>query len=144
MNLISTILVAATVFGSTNIDDLFLLAAYFASPLYFRSSIVAGQFLGITALILASALAALPAFVLPEGWVAMLGIVPLGLGVHRLYRLKEELRSANVELLPLDEHTDRRARRTHQFLSVAGVTIANGGDNLGVYIPLFAHDAQAI
>jgi cadmium resistance protein CadD (predicted permease) len=30
-------------------------------------------------------------------------------------------------------------QRTHsQVLAVAGVTVANGGDNLGVYIPLFA------
>lgn len=28
--------------------------------------------------------------------------------------------------------------------SVAGVTIANGGDNLSVYIPLFASELQAI
>jgi cadmium resistance protein CadD (predicted permease) len=36
-------------------------------------------------------------------------------------------------------------RRTHsQVLAVAGVTIANGGDNLGVYIPLFASAPGAI
>ena len=31
-----------------------------------------------------------------------------------------------------------------QSLTVAGVTLANGGDNLGVYIPLFATAPQAI
>ena len=31
-----------------------------------------------------------------------------------------------------------------QLLAVAGVTIANGGDNLGVYIPLFANSLAAI
>ncbi|MGA8046005.1 MAG: cadmium resistance transporter, partial [Dermatophilaceae bacterium] len=31
-----------------------------------------------------------------------------------------------------------------QALAVAGVTLANGGDNLGVYIPLFATAPQAI
>jgi len=36
-------------------------------------------------------------------------------------------------------------RRLHsQILAVAGVTIANGGDNLGAYIPLFASTPNAI
>ncbi|HEX8906374.1 MAG TPA: cadmium resistance transporter, partial [Longimicrobiaceae bacterium] len=37
------------------------------------------------------------------------------------------------------------ARRTRsQALAVAAVTVANGGDNLGVYIPLFASAPGAI
>ena len=31
-----------------------------------------------------------------------------------------------------------------QILAVAGVTVANGGDNLGVYIPMFANSLSAI
>ena len=31
-----------------------------------------------------------------------------------------------------------------QVLAVAAVTVANGGDNLGVYIPLFAAEPYAI
>jgi cadmium resistance protein CadD (predicted permease) len=35
--------------------------------------------------------------------------------------------------------------RTHsQILAVASVTVANGGDNLGVYIPLFANEPKSI
>ena len=30
------------------------------------------------------------------------------------------------------------------MLAVAGVTVANGGDNLGVYIPLFAREPRLV
>jgi len=36
------------------------------------------------------------------------------------------------------------ARRGAQALAVAGVTVANGGDNLGAYIPLFASAPAAV
>lgn len=37
-----------------------------------------------------------------------------------------------------DEITDKEGITKNKILSVATVTIANGGDNLGVYMPLFA------
>ena len=94
----------------------------------------------------ASAVAALAALVIPPGWTALLGLVPLGLGVRRLLALRRDLQSPS----DCDEEHGRAGeraaeRRTRsQALAVAGVTVANGGDNLGVYIPLFASATGAI
>lgn len=77
----------------------------------------------------------------PDGWVALLGLVPLLLGISKLTTLR---RHTAIGIADADEHqihykehiADRRLHS--RILSVAAVTIANGGDNLGVYIPLFA------
>jgi cadmium resistance protein CadD (predicted permease) len=46
--------------------------------------------------------------------------------------------------LDLDARPGPRKGFTSQALSVAGVTLANGGDNFGIYIPLFATAPAAI
>lgn len=110
-------------------------------------SVVIGQFAGIGALVAASAVAALAAIAVPEGWVALLGLVPLALGVRELWLLG---RAGGVEgdasEASQTQHRERGLeRRTHsQVLAVMAVTIANGGDNLSVYIPLFAKDVRLI
>lgn len=137
MEVLAPLGIAIAVFASTNVDDLFLLAAYFADGELKPRNIVAGQFIGIGLLVLASAVAALGALTIPEGWIALLGLVPLGLGLHRLFaRSREEARAE-------EEETKIPSNRS-QVLGIAGVTAANGGDNLGVYIPLFARDIAAI
>lgn len=141
MDTLSLLGLAVVVFVSTNIDDIFLLSAFFADRHLRPWSIVAGQFLGIGVLVAASTLAALAALVVPEGWVALLGLVPLGLGIRRLLDLRRgDAEEGEAEVL---ERTAQRRTRS-QALAVSGVTIANGGDNLGVYIPLFASQAEWI
>ena len=142
MDVLSRLGVAVVVFVSTNLDDILVLAVFFADRNLRPRNIVAGQFLGIGALVAASAVAALAALVVPEGWVALLGLVPLALGLRRLAALG---RAGDGEEEDTAAHEIAAERRLHsQVLAVSGVTIANGGDNLGVYIPLFAHQASAI
>lgn len=139
--------IAIVVFASTNIDDVLLLSAFFADPRLKTRAVVIGQFAGIGTLVAASAVAALAAIAVPEGWVAFLGFVPLGLGIHKVWQLRqgaglnEDLANAS-ELRHRGKSLERRAHS--QVLSVMGVTIANGGDNLSVYIPLFANDLRLI
>jgi cadmium resistance protein CadD (predicted permease) len=137
---LTDISIGTAVFASTNIDDLFLLAAYFANPLVRHRAIVDGQFLGIGALTLASVLAAVFALALPEGWVALLGLVPLLLGIRALLAL----RSTEDELAEADTVQSNARGWIAQALSIAGVTIANGGDNIGVYVPLFTNAIESI
>jgi cadmium resistance protein CadD (predicted permease) len=137
--------ISATVFVSTNIDDIFLLAAFFADPHLRARAIVAGQFLGIGVLVLGSALASVATLAIPEGYTALLGVVPLILGVRKLSALRGASGESASEEGQAKASEQRMERRTHsQVLAVAGVTIANGGDNLGVYIPLFASEPRAI
>ena len=80
----SLIFVGFVVFVFTNIDDLFVVSAFFADPRLARSSVIIGQFVGIGALVLLSTLAALFSVAIPASWIALLGVVPLFLGLYKL------------------------------------------------------------
>lgn len=135
--MLETLAVGAALFTSTNIDDIFLLMAFFADPRLDRRAVVAGQFLGIGALVAVSAAAAACAVAVPRQWIALLGLAPLAIGLHRLWTAWRSGSSAGG-----GEEAARpvEAGFTSQVLSVAGVTAANGGDNIGVYVPVFARD----
>jgi len=139
--------IGVVVFVATNIDDLFVVAAFLADPGLRRRAVVAGQYLGIGALVLASALAAWLALAIPEGWVALLGALPLALGLRKLLGLRRDAHDGEGGAQRGRVRAQERAaeQRLHsQTLAVAGVTVANGGDNLAAYVPLFATAFDAI
>jgi cadmium resistance protein CadD (predicted permease) len=119
------------VFAGTNVDDIIVLTVLFLSA---RATgrprpwqIWAGQYAGIAVLVLVSALAALGLTVLPDRWVPLLGLVPIALGVRGLIGAVRQ--GAGGE--------DEPPVVAGNALAVAGVTIANGADNIAVYTPLF-------
>jgi cadmium resistance protein CadD (predicted permease) len=141
---LSVLGIGIAAFVATNIDDIFLLSAFFADHRLRARSVVLGQFLGIGAIVAASWICALVALAIPQGWIATLGVIPLALGV-------KDLRSSWRRASDLEEdariHEQELAaeQRTHsQVMAVALVTVANSGDNLGVYIPLFASQPAII
>ena len=144
--LIATVGLAFVAFASTNIDDIFVVSAFFAEPGMRPRSVVIGQFVGIGALVLASLIAARLALTMPEGWVSLLGLVPLVLGVRRLVALRRSNDSdvGAGERRLQEEELVVESRIHSQVLAVAGVTIANGADNIAVYVPLFAASIGAI
>jgi len=134
---------ALVVFVTTDIDDLILLTAFFGDTRLRRGAIVGGQFLGIGALMAVSAAAAAASLAIPPHWPALLGAVPLALGLWKLPSLWRGRGEPDDD--EEREGAERAARNTHsQVLAVAAVTIANGGDNLGVYIPLFSANFHAL
>lgn len=136
---------AVVVFASTNVDDVFLLAAFFADPRRSARSVVLGQFLGIAALVAASAAAAWASLAVPAGYPALLGVVPLALGLRALWAVRRVGGTADAEDARRPAAEAGTARRPRSpALAVAAVTVANGGDNLGVYIPLFAREPRLI
>ncbi len=140
----STVALAAAVFAATNVDDIVLLAAFFADERIPRAAIVIGQFAGIFALTAASAVAAYAALAVPGEWVALLGFIPLSMGVAQLWALwRRGVRNAEAGEETEPRPTPGRRLGSHS-LRVMAVTIANGGDNLGVYIPVFATDVGSI
>jgi cadmium resistance protein CadD (predicted permease) len=145
-DLLPAMAIAVAVYASTNIDDLLILAVFFADPQVRVGAVVAGRFLGLAVLVLASAAAALLAMAVPGEWIALLGLVPLALGLRLLPALFGKSGDADEEEEEALAGARQSARRgfVAQSLTVAGVTLANGGDNLGVYIPLFATAPQAI
>ena len=120
---------AIVLFVSTNVDDLLVLIGFFADVRFRASEIVAGQYLGVAVLFAVSAAGALLSLVIPRAYLGMLGIFPILIGVRKLVELGHD-RTQTEPGKALNHHGN--------VASVALVTIANGGDNIGVYMPLFA------
>jgi cadmium resistance protein CadD (predicted permease) len=132
------------VFATTNVDDIVLLALFFADRRLRPRSVVIGQFAGIGVLTLASAVAALLALAVPDGWVALLGLAPLALGLRSLHGLWQPrpATDSDAELRDVAARGGRAMRL--EWMAVALVTMANGGDNLAVYIPLFSRELSLV
>jgi len=134
------ILLAVVAFTSTNLDDLFLLSCLFVDVKFSTRSIIIGQFIGMSVLVLASVLIAWFAVAIPGGWLALLGLAPLFLGATRFWKLWQE-RQANRTLSSSEFVGPEQLNWTKSRYAVWTVmilTVANGGDNLSVYIPLFS------
>lgn len=120
---------AAGAFVGTNVDDfvvLLLLILGIPAGGHRRWQIVAGQYLGFSLLVVVSLLGAVALKGVSENWVGLLGLVPLGLGIRGLTRIARG-RSA-VQDEPI---------LAGSLATVAIVTVANGGDNVSVYVLLF-------
>jgi cadmium resistance protein CadD (predicted permease) len=117
---------AAAMFAVTNVDDLVLLAVFFGQAAGRRGElkVVAGQFLGFAAILAVSVAGALGAGLLPEGAVRWLGVLPVLLGVRAAWQARSQ-----------EENEPPPAAGV---LAIATVCFANGGDNVGVYVPAFA------
>jgi cadmium resistance protein CadD (predicted permease) len=122
--MIKPIVIAVAAYASTNIDDLLLLCAFFALPAYSVRQIVIGQFIGIGILVAASMMCALAAMMIPSRYVGLLGLAPIYLGASRLF---------NGPTL-----TQRRLSSSGQITTVIAATVADGGDNIATYVPMFA------
>jgi cadmium resistance protein CadD (predicted permease) len=123
IEVLQTVALACVMFVATNADDLIVLGVFFAQPGCRAREVVLGQLAGIGALTAISYTAAALALAVPHGWLPWLGLVPLAIGLRWLRK------SANDEAPPTGSLS---------WWSVAGITLANGADNLGVYIPTFA------
>jgi len=90
-------------------------------------------------LVILSLLGAFGFTFLPPAWAGFLGLIPIFLGV-RMFIKKEEEDEAEEALEKLG---DVKAQASNnRFIGpltgkVAAITFANGGDNLGIYIPYF-------
>lgn len=137
--LLTAISTGMTAFTATNLDDILILLLFFSqvNSVFRRRHIVFGQYLGFTALVLAS----LPGFfgrlIFPPDWIGMLGLLPIAIGLSRLLNPETDDSEAEAEL-EQSENSFFSSFLSPQTYSVAAVTVANGGDNIGIYVPLFA------
>lgn len=124
-----TIAAAVGVFAGTNVDDLIVLTVLNLSARTVGRPrpwhIWAGQYVGIGLLVAVSALAALGLTIVPDRWVGLLGLVPFVLGVRGLV----------VAARTRGSRDDASLVVATGVLSVAGLTVANGADNIAVYTP---------
>ncbi|GAA1943174.1 cadmium resistance transporter [Kitasatospora viridis] len=124
----SLLATAVVAFLGTTVDDLIVLAALFLARRTSGSPraavIVAGQYAGFAAVLGVALLAATGLRILPDHWVGLLGLVPIGFGVRGLWRLRDSAPGAPPQLATTAPR-------------IAVLVFANGADNISVFTPLF-------
>lgn len=151
--LVTAIPTAAAAFSATNLDDLVILMLFFSqvreippgdggvSSDFVSSSfrprhIIAGQYLGFSALVVASLPGFFSGLIVPRPWIGLLGLIPIVIGLEGLFNQDDSL-----EVEPETNQSNDSfivSFLSPQTYTVATITFANGGDNIGVYVPLFA------
>ena len=126
------ILTSILAFASTNIDDIFILTLFFGDKRYKTTDVYLGQYLGIIVLIAISVTGSLIGNFVDSKYIGLLGLFPIYLALRQsLGLIKGENDDEKLE-------QEEKSISKTGTLSVATVTIANGGDNIGTYVPLFA------
>ena len=131
-----TIISAIGVYISTSIDYLIVLIILFAQLSQNKQKwhIYAGQYLGTGLLVGVSLVAAYVVNFVPEAWmVGLLGLIPIYLGI-RFAIVGEGEEEEEEEIIERLE----QSKANQLFWTVTLLTIASGGDNLGIYTPYFA------
>jgi cadmium resistance protein CadD (predicted permease) len=123
-------------FVATNIDDLFILMAFFANRRFPISQVVLGQYVGMGSLIAVSMLASLIALVVPNNLIGLIGIFPIAIGIKELL----ELRKNGDDEQKAAKQPSQRSKGVLAyllFITVAGVTFS-GSEEIGIYTSVFA------
>jgi cadmium resistance transport/sequestration family protein len=144
-------------FAATNIDDILLLVVFFSqantsltnaslTKTPFRPRhVVVGQYLGFSILVGVSLLGFLGRLVIPQPWIGILGLAPIFIGVRKFLgrnKVDEVTKSKKPGPQPVRPFVFDTLLNSYTY-QVAVVTVANGGDNIGIYTPLFASSSLA-
>lgn len=131
----ASIATAVGLFAGTNIDDVLVLALLSASSRAGgrpkRWEIWAGQYAGFAVLVGLAFAAGRGLALVPERWLWLLALVPFGMGVGTLVAAVREARQGAEPAPPSPGGA----------LGIAGLTIADGADDIAAYTPFFATSA---
>ncbi|KAF3908698.1 hypothetical protein AA313_de0209255 [Arthrobotrys entomopaga] len=138
--------VACSSFAVTNVDDLFVLVTFFAEASVNNNKIITplkitlGQYIGFTIIIIISMIGYGASLVMPSEPIGFLGLLPILLGIYKLIQLVlPNIRPAVEEEDEEDTDTERTTMAgLKSIFKVSLITVMNGGDNIGTYVPLFA------
>ena len=150
MSLESAIATGAAVALATTFDDNIYLTSFFGrvSRTFRPRHVVVGEFPGLTILISVSLVGFFAGMIVSDMWVGLLGVLPIMIGIHQLMSKEEDDESNDVIEEVEKVHTEVGRPRIKQSLwstirdpkthRVTAVHVSNGGNNVAVYIPLFA------
>ena len=137
----STLVQALVLFVATNIDHLALLALWFVHGQNrpgTTARICAGQYVGFGVIMAVTVvLSAISGLVIPQEYLRFLGLIPLALGIKAAIGEIRERLSAEED----DDEDEGEAQLKGKKVSVGAValvTMANGGDEVAAYLPVFA------
>jgi cadmium resistance transport/sequestration family protein len=140
--LFAVIIAGISSFVATNIDDIIILMLFFSQvgDRLRPRHIIIGQYLGFSVLILASLPGLLGGLIIPHEWIGLLGIVPIIIGIKQLLSKDKDEDEEAIQTVSDSSTMNSLLSKffSRQTYSIAAVTVANGGDNIGIYVPLFA------
>jgi len=127
---------AAGLFTVTNFDDIVILSLFFAQGAGQRSSarrVMAGQYLGFIAILAVAIAVTFGTRFLPGEALPYLGLLPIALGLRDAWKAWKNRK--------LSDHGEQgeSGQGGPAIVKVATTTFANGGDNIGVYVPVFTN-----
>ncbi|MFZ4639953.1 MAG: cadmium resistance transporter [Nodosilinea sp.] len=146
----STLLMGVAIATATTFDDNIYLTLFFSKTNYsFRPRhVILGELIGFTGLVMISLIGFVAGLVVDHAWVGLLGFLPLAIGINTLISNETDdqeqtpdITVANPSHRPYRQVRSRSLVHTFkdpQTYKVSAVTLANGGNNLAIYIPLFA------
>lgn len=127
--------VGLAAFASTNTDNLLLIAVLLGRKSQRPSAVLIGYVIAVAIIAVAGLVAARLADAVPGGYLGYLGIIPLAMGLVRLYRSLGGVASPG----------DDSARPTGVgILAVAALMLSNGSDTLAVLLTLFAETPEPL
>lgn len=130
--LLSVLLPAIGLYIATNIDDLIMLALLFARGAGQKGTtwrIILGHYLGFLVILGLSAFVALGGgLFLPEYFIPLFGLIPIAMGLWVIWR---HFRGNDH-----DEASHLGERKVGLGTALI-LTLAHGGNNVGIYIPVF-------
>lgn len=137
----STLVQAVVLFVATNIDHLALLTLWFVHGQNrpgTTARICAGQYVGFGVILAVTiVLSAISGLVIPQEYLRFLGLIPLALGIKAaIGEIRERVGSRDFE--DEDEGEAQLKGKKVSVGAVALVTMANGGDEIAAYLPVFA------
>lgn len=138
--------IGVTAFVATNIDDLFILMAFFANRCRFPiSQVVLGQYVGMGALLAVGIVGSLIALVVPNNLIGLIGIFPIAIGIKELLELRKNDHDDEEEpaTTAIKQPSESKWIVAYlPFLTVAAVTFS-GGEEVGIYTSVFAINNEA-
>lgn len=149
----NAVLTGFTAFTATNIDDIVILMilASQTSASFRPKHLVAGQYLGFTAIVLASLPGFFGSMVIDKVWIGLMGLIPIAFGIRQLWQRESDEDDEQLIAHSFNSTTSKSPLLkavlnvlSPQTLNVAAITFANGADNISIYLPVFANSTLAI
>lgn len=131
---------AIGLFAVTNIDHLLVLSIFFAhgakKPHTLRQILI-GQYIGFAAILgitIAGAIGATA--LLPAAIVPWFGLLPIFIGIRAALNSWRAIHTDEADD-EMNESAEKIKQKPLSIMAVAAVTFANGGDEIGTYLPVF-------
>lgn len=125
-------------FVATNMDNLLVLVILLGANTRRRSAVLLGFLCSAITVICVSALGVLAEGTIGPGLIGYLGVVPLMLGCHMLYRSWSGVHPADQEFESLTNTTEPKI-----WWSTFILMFSNSGDSVAVFLPLLAESGRS-